>query len=396
VANLGLASDSILRYEVGEISRTVHDRNPELLPYGYLIGDVNSIRIVLKHGEESGGVDALAFETLTPKAIMQRYVTLLQEHRRVILCGPSGTGKTHLAERLAAFLCRCSGRQSRPLTRHTFKMGRGRQEAFVHFLKGLSPPSQEQGPPPGLLLVLDNLHLVHDLDEVLSRHLPGGPDAGPLIIGTMIQAGGAAASTNLQLRHNFRWILCANHMEPVRGLLGRHLRRKLLAVEAETRTHNGDSARIVEWMAHVAAGLNKFLESHAGPEATLGPATFMACPLEAAGETTKLWFINLWNLSLVPHLLDAVREGLQLYGRRLDWEDPAQLVVDSWPWPHAAADIDSLVHIRPEDVGFDTTPAAPRPLSGVAIGEGGGVTDDPLFNMLMTLQEAANTESGDL
>jgi hypothetical protein len=393
VANLGLASDSLLRYEVGEISRTVHDRNPELLPYGYLIGDVNSIRIVLKHGAESGWVDALAFETLTPKAIMQRYVTLLQEHRRVILCGPSGTGKTHLAERLAEFLCRCSRRQSRPLTRHSFNMERGRQEAFVSFLEGLTVPSQDG---PARVLVLDNLHLVHDLDEVLSRHLPGGPDAGPLIIGTMIQAGGAAASTNLQLKHNFRWILCANHMEPVRGLLGRHLRRKLLAVEAETRTHSGDSARVVEWTAGVAAALNKFLESHASPEATLGPATFMACPLEPA--EAKLWFVNLWNLSIVPHLLDAVREGLQLYGRRLaDWEDPTQLVVDSWPWPHAPADTDSLVRIRPEDVGFDTTPAAPRPLSGVAIGDGGGgVADDPLFDMLMTLQEAANTESGDL
>jgi SpoVK/Ycf46/Vps4 family AAA+-type ATPase len=55
-------------------------------------------------GTQQCSVDALAFETLIPKSIVQRYVSLLLEHRRIILCGPSGTGKTYLAERLAEYL----------------------------------------------------------------------------------------------------------------------------------------------------------------------------------------------------------------------------------------------------------------------------------------------------
>ena len=61
--------------------------------------------------------------------------------------------------------------------------------------------------------------------------------------------------------------------------------------------------------------------------------------------------------------------------------------------------------MRPEDVGYD--PSAPystgssRPMSSV---ETGGETvcqahsqaHDPLFNMLMTLQEAANTQPGQI
>ena len=53
----------------------------------------------------------------------------------------------------------------------------------------------------------------------------------PYIIGTLNQngsggggssgGGGGALSpsstTNLQLRHNFRWVLCANHIEPAKG-----------------------------------------------------------------------------------------------------------------------------------------------------------------------------------
>ena len=64
-----------------------------------------------------------------------------------------------------------------------------------------------------------------------------------------------------------------------------------------------------------------------------------------------------------------------------------------------------LTQVRPEDVGYDL--AAPfstgtsRPISGVESGpinvsavESG--VEDPLFNMLMTLQEAANTQPGQI
>lgn len=55
-------------------------------------------------GTKQNSVDSLAFETLIPKSIIQRYISLLLEHRRIILCGPSGTGKTYLAQKLAEHL----------------------------------------------------------------------------------------------------------------------------------------------------------------------------------------------------------------------------------------------------------------------------------------------------
>lgn len=41
------------------------------------------------------------------------------------------------------------------------------------------------------------------------------------IKGTMSQA--TCNTTNLQLHHNFRWLLTANHMEPVKGFLARYV-----------------------------------------------------------------------------------------------------------------------------------------------------------------------------
>ena len=55
-------------------------------------------------GAEQNCVDSLAFDTLVPKSILQRYVSLLMDHRRIILCGSSGTGKTHMARRFAEHL----------------------------------------------------------------------------------------------------------------------------------------------------------------------------------------------------------------------------------------------------------------------------------------------------
>jgi len=59
-------------------------------------------------GAEWDSVDALTYETLIPKNVVERYVALLVEHGRLILCGPTGTGKTHLAARLAKHLVRRS------------------------------------------------------------------------------------------------------------------------------------------------------------------------------------------------------------------------------------------------------------------------------------------------
>ena len=390
VTNLGLGAESIQYYEVGEISRIVHHVNPELLPYGYLVGNINSIKIVLRHGTENGGVDALAFETLTPKSIMQRYVSLLQEHRRVILSGPSATGKSFIAAKLANFLVKTcvNGRSSRV---ETFTLDRGNLDQFKRFLEQINLEAELHGDSLPHTIILDNLQYAQELDEILTRYLRIEPESCPYIIGTMVHTSGASSSTNLQLKHSFRWILCANHIEPVRGFLARFLKRRLLVVEAETRVYHGDSSRVIEWVSRSFLVINKFLESHCSPDSTLSPGMFISCPMDPS--EAKLWFINLWNLSIVPHILDSVREGLQIYGRRASWEDPLRAILDSWPWSSLQQDQDTLVHIRPEDVGFDVSQPL-RPISGPPLEQAG--MEDPLFNMLMTLQEAANTETGDL
>ena len=46
--NLGLTSESIHAFVVGEVYRTKDGEIPELLPYGYLVGETTNIKIILK------------------------------------------------------------------------------------------------------------------------------------------------------------------------------------------------------------------------------------------------------------------------------------------------------------------------------------------------------------
>lgn len=78
------------------------------------------------------------------------------------------------------------------------------------------------------------------------------------------------SSTDLQLHHNFRWVLYANHIEPVRSFLGRYLRRLLVANEVTSGGVNADLNKVVEWLPKVWQHVNKFLETHSSCDITIG------------------------------------------------------------------------------------------------------------------------------
>uniref|UniRef100_A0AAQ4NVV8 Neuron navigator 3 n=1 Tax=Gasterosteus aculeatus aculeatus TaxID=481459 RepID=A0AAQ4NVV8_GASAC len=392
LSQLGLTSDSVAGYNIGDIHRPSVPKaahTPELLPCGYLVGDSDTINIRLK-GVSGMNVDSLVFDTLIPKPMLQRYVSLLREHRRVILSGPSGTGKTFLANQLSRHLLLLEGRPLTPQAVVTFNVDHKSSKELRQYLSGLAEQcSGVPGTDGPLVVILDNLHHVSSLGEIFNGVFNCNYQNCPYIIGTMSQA--TSSAPNLQLHHNFRWVLCANHVEPVKGFLGRYLRRKLIETEIGSRTRNVELVRIIDWIPRVWHHLNRFLETHSSSDVTIGPRLFLSCPMDVEG--SRVWFTDLWNYSIIPYMLEAVREGLQLYGRRAAWEDPAAWVIDTYPWSATStpADWPPLLQLRPEDVGFDGY-SAPR--EGVRKEPPQSDGDaDPLMNMLMRLKEAATSSS---
>ncbi|MEQ2173930.1 hypothetical protein GOODEAATRI_002735 [Goodea atripinnis] len=112
-------------------------------------------------------------------------------------------------------------------------------------LKGLAQQcSSVSGEDSPLVVILDNLHHVSSLGEIFNGLF------------------------NCNYQH--RWILCANHMEPVKGFLGRYLRRKLIEMEISSRTRNAELVKIMDWVPRVWHHLNQFLETHSSSDVTIG------------------------------------------------------------------------------------------------------------------------------
>nr|XP_037871753.1 protein sickie isoform X4 [Bombyx mori] len=373
--NLGLNTDSITSYHLGEATRGPEIGFPELLPCGYIVGTVNTLYICLQ------GVGSLAFDSLIPKNIVYRYVSLLSEHRRVILCGPSGTGKSYLAAKLAEFYVQKTQRRGNPAEAvATFNVDRKSCNELRAYLANIAEQctaaaTGEEAPLPSVV-VLDNLQHASALGDAFAGLLPPDNRNMPVIIGTMSQA--TCNTTNLQLHHNFRWLLTANHMEPVKGFLARYLRRKLFSLELRLGRREPALATVLEWLPGVWSTLNAFLEAHSSSDVTVGPRLFLACPMDL--EASQAWFADVWNYSIVPYASEAVREGVALYGRRRHAAvDPLQHIKASYPWrePNHSH---TLRPITVDDVGGEESSQDATANNN----------QDPLLNMLMRLQEAAN------
>eukprot|EP00063_Salmo_salar_P089359 XP_014064194.1 PREDICTED: neuron navigator 3-like isoform X5 [Salmo salar] len=391
LTSLGLNSDSIVSYRMGDVVRAHASELPEMLPCGYLVGDNNIISVNLK-GVKENSIDSLVFDTLIPKPIIQRYLNLLMEHRRIILSGPSGTGKSFLASKLAEFIVTKSDRKVTESNLASFNVDQKSSKDLRQYLSSLAEQcnSEESETELPTVVILDNLHHIGSLSDIFNGFLNYKYHKCPYVIGTMNQ--GVSSSPNLELHHNFRWVLCANHTEPVKGFLGRFLRRKLIETEINRNMRSNDLIKVIDWIPKTWQHLNGFLEAHSSSDVTIGPRLFLSCPMDADG--SRVWFTDLWNYSLVPYLLEAVREGLQLYGKRAAWEDPSKWVKDTYPWRSASLQHDSqaLLQLRPEDVGYDGYSSSKEGASSKQVSQS-DTEGDPLMNMLMRLQEAANYSS---
>lgn len=174
-------------------------------------------------------------------------------------------------------------------------------------------------------------------------------------------------------------------MEPVRGFLGRYLRRRLYALELRTQTVQTALAAVLAWLPGVWQHINKFLEAHSSSDVTIGPRLFLACPLDV--HDAQAWFTNVWNYTLWPYLVDAVQEGVKVFGRRGGaWVDPTEYIRETYPWPVASLSLTGsngsglnangstsafpqLLRINAEDVGLEG-----------GLGGNMGLNQDPLVS----------------
>ena len=99
--SLGLSSEDVDCYKVGEIDRRFDQKPPELLPYGYLVGEFDYIEITMK---SNGSFANAALETLIPVPYFQRFASQVIESQHVVIKGDEWSLKNLLANILGKFL----------------------------------------------------------------------------------------------------------------------------------------------------------------------------------------------------------------------------------------------------------------------------------------------------
>ncbi|XP_075264784.1 uncharacterized protein LOC142356889 isoform X4 [Convolutriloba macropyga] len=356
------------------------------------MSSLSSAASILLHpkGRGEDSCDSLVFDTCVPKSHLQRYFNQWTEFRKLVFIGPPGTGKSFIARKLMSHLLseklssdsseqqdkrkkntNGGGDSNGPSTTGSLNMD---LDDISDLRKTVKDILNSCGNYSKTVLFVENLHsLGSQMSEALSILSNFKPSMPVYTIATMTSQPNQSYP---QLQKVFpRWVVFNNHNEPISGLVGRFLRRKLLEFENRNGgVRNSQLQHVVDWLPKVWQHVNRLIELYNSAEVTLGPQLFLSCPMDQ--NQTQSWFHNLWNFSLAPYLIEAIREGLQLYGNKpgTPWEDPLVWVEDTYPWnctamtaakaqsgshqagskaPSPGKLCPPLTRIRKEDVGFD-------------------------------------------
>ncbi|XP_055439202.1 neuron navigator 1 isoform X1 [Bubalus kerabau] len=382
-STLGLSTESIHGYSISHVKRLLDAEPPELPPCRR---GVNNIVVSLK-GLREKCVDSLVFETLIPKPMMQHYIGLLLKHRRLVLSGPSGTGKTYLTNRLAEYLVERSGREVTEGIVSTFNMHQQSCKDLQLYLSNLANQIDREtgtGDVP-LVILLDDLSEAGSISELVNGALTCKYHKCPYIIGTTNQP--VKMTPNHGLHLSFRMLTFSNNVEPANGFLVRYLRRKLVESDSDINANREELLRVLDWVPKLWYHLHTFLEKHSTSDFLIGPCFFLSCPIGI--EDFRTWFIDLWNNSIIPYLQEGAKDGIKVHGQKAAWEDPVEWVRDTLPWPSAQQDQSKLYHLPPPTVGPHSIASPPEDRT-VKDSTPSSLDSDPLMAMLLKLQEAAN------
>ncbi|XP_068610075.1 neuron navigator 1-like [Brachionichthys hirsutus] len=395
-ASLGLSSDSLLLYQLPQGGqRLIGGDKPKAPPHRFLSSGAAQICVTLK-GLREKSVDSLVFETMIPKPMSLHYIGLLLKHRRLVLSGPSGTGKTYLAQHLAHYLLERSRTDSSDDNHDaaapghsaavTFNMHRQSQKELQLYLSDLANQiDRESGRELPLVIIIDDITDPAAITELVNGALTCKYHKCPYIIGTTNQPMKMTSNNGLHL--SFRMVTFSNNVEPANGFLLRYLHRKAVEAyqerEQDSARHQG-LLRVLDWVPQLWYHLHTFLEKHSTSDFLIGPCFFLSCPVSVA--EFRQWFIDLWNHSIIPYLQEGSKDGIKVHGQKAVWEDPVEWVRGTLPWPDAQQDQSRLFHLPPPTIGpLNEEKKPPKESSPPSTLE-----SDPLMAMLLKLQESAN------
>ncbi|XP_041795278.1 cortactin-binding protein 2 [Chelmon rostratus] len=324
---LGLSPASIASILIGDTEWLLGQELP-LSPWD-LVRKPLSQRITIRlKGLSESCLDELALEYLFPLPLLHNYVRLVEQYGNLIFHGLEGSCQEYIANLVA----RCikskqeAGGLGCDVVRVEVEESLTKEQLLETFITcGFLVPAVGSGGHTGhcVVVLLEGLKkassltgllgdLCHSLDNRGSASplvLSSGPHRfreGSFLIATLSKP--RLQGSELRLQQHFRWVTLRWDQEPLHGLLGRHLRRKLLhKMGTGVWSPDGVMERSVLWVNQVWQQLNACLSRLGTLEALLGPQLFLSCPVHPNNtQAIVRWLARLWNAVVVPRVEEAI------------------------------------------------------------------------------------------
>ncbi|XP_067276644.1 cortactin-binding protein 2 [Pseudorasbora parva] len=274
-------------------------------------------------------LDEMTYDSLIPLQLLQNYVRLVEQYHNVIFHGLEGSFQEYIANQISHYIKHRQEAQGIgcDVVRVEIDESLSKEHLLEIFINcGFLVSLHEDSAGRCVVAVLEGLERAHSLSHILgdlcealenrgsvySLSLNHGHNGlyyfreGSFLIGTLAKP--RLQGAELRLQQHFRWVQLRWDTEPLNGMLGRHLRRKLLhKTHGQCWTSDDPVHKALSWVCSVWHQLNACLSRLGTSEALLGPYIFLSCPVNPEQtQAIPKWLVRLWNAVIVPRVEDAV------------------------------------------------------------------------------------------
>ncbi|XP_066175076.1 cortactin-binding protein 2 [Sylvia atricapilla] len=328
-SNIGLSASSIFSVKLGNVSWSTGQIFSQP-PWDFLKNNRAEHITVFLLGPQEGCLNSVTYASMIHLQTLQNYLRLVEQYRNVIFHGPEGSLQDYIAYQIAACMKQkqVAAGSTCEIVKVEVDAGFSKEQLAELFISNacLIPVKQ----PPvnkSTIVILENLERA-SLSELLGDFLAPLENRSSENPCNIQRANGVSGAfyfhencfllgtiakchlhgSDLLVQQHFRWVQLRWDGEPMRGLLQRILRRKVISkFRGKVPPPCDPVCKIIDWILAVWHQLNSCLSRLGAPEALMGPKHFFSCPVVPGhSQATVKWMSKLWNAVIAPRVQEAI------------------------------------------------------------------------------------------
>ncbi|XP_029870762.1 cortactin-binding protein 2 isoform X2 [Aquila chrysaetos chrysaetos] len=328
-SNIGLSASSILSVKLGNISWSTGQIFSQP-PWDFLKNNRAEHITVFLFGPQEGCLNSVTYASMIHLQTLQNYLRLVEQYRNVIFHGPEGSLQDYIAYQIAACMKQkqVAAGSTCEIVKVEVDAGFSKEQLAELFISSACLVPVKQPPvSKTTIVILENLERA-SLSELLGDFLAPLENRSSENPCTIQRANGVSGAfyfhencfllgtiakchlhgSDLLVQQHFRWVQLRWDGEPMRGLLQRFLRRKVInKFRGKVPPPCDPVCKIIDWILAVWHQLNSCLSRLGAPEALMGPKHFFSCPVVPGhSQATVKWMSKLWNAVIAPRVQEAI------------------------------------------------------------------------------------------